>query len=70
MGCGSVTALVAAQGAVVLGTGGHSYDRFVANGSYCERGQGSEPAFERTTDKAQCLIGYRCTRSFAGGRGE
>ena len=67
--CSAIGSLVAARGAIVLGTGPNSYDRFVADGSFCDRGQGLEPAFERAADTAQCFIGYRCTRAFAGGRG-
>lgn len=68
--CASVAALVSARGAVVLGTGPNAYDRYVAHGGLCERGQGSEPAFERAADTAQCLVGYRCrSRLLDGGRG-
>ena len=67
--CSAIASLVKARGAVVLTTGPNSYDRFVADGSFCDRGQGVEPAFERAADTAQCFIGYRCTRAFAGGRG-
>ena len=69
MPCASVARLVAARGAVVLSTGPNTYDRYVASGDACERGQGTEPAFERTYDVAECFIGYRCTRGFGGGRG-
>ena len=69
MPCASVAGLVATRGAVVLSTGPNTYDRYVANGDACDRGQGTEPAFERTHDAAQCFIGYRCTRGFGGGRG-
>ncbi len=69
MPCASVVRLVAARGAVVLSTGPNTYDRYVASGDACDRGQGTEAAFERASDAAQCFIGYRCTRGFAGGRG-
>jgi len=69
MPCASVARLVATRGAVVLSTGRNTYDRYVASGDGCERGQGTEPAFGRTYDAAECFIGYRCTRGFGGGRG-
>ena len=67
--CSAIVSLVTARGAVVLSTGPNSYDRFVADGSFCDRGQGVEPAFERAADRGQCFVGYRCSRAFAGGRG-
>ena len=39
MTCGQAAALVASQGGIVLGTGGYTYDRFVAHRGFCqERG--------------------------------
>jgi hypothetical protein len=67
--CASVAGLVASRGAVVLSTGPNTYDRYVASGAACQRGEGTEAAFERTSDAVQCFIGYRCTRASAGGRG-
>jgi len=69
MPCASVAGLVASRGAIVLSTGPHTYDRYVASGAACQRGEGTEAAFERTSDAEQCFIGYRCTRAFTGGRG-
>ena len=51
---------VAASGAIVLGTGGHTYDRFVRDRSFCEHGDYLEPAFVPSRDTAQCFVGYRC----------
>jgi hypothetical protein len=56
MPCASVARLVATRGAVVLSTGRNTYEHYVANGDACDRGQGTEPAFERTYDAAQCFI--------------
>src|SRR5215203_3564455 len=69
MRCASVQSLVSSRGAVILSTGPNTYDRYVAVASACDRGQGTDAAFERTLDEAQCFIGYRCTRGFGGGRG-
>jgi hypothetical protein len=52
--------LVLARGAVVLGTGGYTYDRFVRNGSFCAVGEYTEPAFAPSLDRPQCFLGYRC----------
>ena len=70
MTCAAASALVSARGAVVLGTGPHTYDRYVAHPGFCDRGQGYDPAFERTADSAQCFVGYRCRgRAGNGARG-
>jgi hypothetical protein len=69
MRCASVQSLISSRGAVVLSTGPNTYDRYVATAAACDRGQGTEAAFERTSDEVQCFIGYRCTRGFGGGRG-
>ena len=60
MSCQSARGIVAARGAVVLGTGGMTYSRFVSNGGACDRGQRIEPAWVPTGDGPQCFIGYRC----------
>ena len=35
MRCAQAAGIVAAQGAIVLGTGGFTYDRFVSDVGYC-----------------------------------
>jgi len=56
--CRDAAALVASSGAIVLGTGPHTYERFLA-GAGC--GMGSEaPAWVAASDTPQCFIGYRC----------
>jgi hypothetical protein len=60
MSCSQARALVASQGAVVLGTGPNTYDRYVAHAGFCPRDQLPEPAFERTADNPQCYVGGRC----------
>src|SRR3954454_308039 len=69
MPCRAIQALVTSRGAVVLGTGPATYDRYVSSAALCDRGQGIEAAFERAADTGQCFVGYRC-RVFGGGRGE
>lgn len=54
---------VARHGAVVLGTGGYTYDRFVADRSFCERDEFTEPAWVASRDTQACFVGYRCRTS-------
>ena len=61
MSCGQAAGLVASRGAVVLGTGGHTYDRFVNDQRFCLRTEMTEPVWVPAQDTPQCLVGYRCT---------
>ena len=58
--CGASQQLVFSYGAVVLGTGGFSYDRFVRDRRFCEFNEYVEPAFVPSLDTPQCFVGYRC----------
>jgi hypothetical protein len=60
MSCSSASALVSARHAVVLSTGGQTYDRFVSDQSQCPVGQVTLPGFAPAADNAQCLVGWRC----------
>lgn len=60
MRCGQAAALVASRGAIVLGTGGYTYDRFVADRRFCLRSEVTEPAWVPAADTPQCFVGYRC----------
>lgn len=60
MTCRQAASLVFACGAVVLGTGGHTYDRYVRDRSFCEITEFIEPAFAPAADNPQCFVGYRC----------
>jgi hypothetical protein len=60
MGCDAARGTVAKAGAIVLGTGGATYDRFVVAQSYCTRDEITEPAYAPTANNPQCFIGYRC----------
>lgn len=51
---------VQVNGAIVLGTGGQTYDRFVRDRSFCEFNEGLDPAFVPSGDNRACFIGYRC----------
>jgi hypothetical protein len=60
MSCNQAAGLVVSRGEIVLGTGGHTYDRFVADHRFCLRGEVSEPVWVPARDTAQCFVGYRC----------
>ena len=60
MPCGAAQRLVFSHGALVLGTGGFSYDRFVRDRTFCEFNEFTRPAFVPTIDAPQCFVGYRC----------
>lgn len=58
--CAANRQIVETQGAIVLGTGGFTYDRFVSDRRFCEHAEILEPAFVPSRDRAQCFVGYRC----------
>ena len=60
MSCRQAAGMVHARGALVLGTGVHTYDRFVRDRSFCEITEYIEPGFAPTLDHAQCFVGYTC----------
>ncbi|HEY7386293.1 MAG TPA: hypothetical protein VH743_21750 [Beijerinckiaceae bacterium] len=60
MSCAQAAGLVASRGAIVLGTGGYTYDRFVAHRGFCLITEMTEPAWVPTRDTRQCFVGYRC----------
>jgi hypothetical protein len=60
MPCQQAAGLVASRGAIVLGTGGNTYDRFVRDRSFCLMTEATEPVWVPARDTAQCFVGYRC----------
>ncbi len=60
MTCGQAAGLVAARGAIVLGTGGYTYDRFVHHRGFCLITETTRAAFVPTRDNRQCFVGYTC----------
>ena len=58
--CAQATAIVAARGAIVLSTGGSTYDRFVSDSRFCSFAQTTVPAWVPAIDTPQCFVGYRC----------
>jgi hypothetical protein len=60
MTCRQAKSVLSTNGALVMGTGGFTYDRFVRDRSFCEPTQLTKNAFVPTRDNPECLVGYRC----------
>lgn len=60
MTCNQARGIVFSRGAVVLGTGTYTYDRYVRDSSFCEFNETTKPAFVPTRDTPQCPVGYVC----------
>jgi hypothetical protein len=60
MTCAVAAATVAKAGAIVLSTGAHTYDRFVASNGFCMSEELPTPAQAPTLDNEHCAIGYVC----------
>lgn len=61
MTCGQVHALIAQRGAVVLTTGQHTYDRFVAGRRWCDHPNIPMAVRITTRDTDRCVI-HNCQR--------
>ncbi|WP_406853846.1 hypothetical protein ABEG18_14900 [Alsobacter sp. KACC 23698] len=59
MTCAQTRSIVAANGGIVLGTGGYTYDRYVRDASACLPGQALKRQFVPTRDQPACLL-YVC----------
>lgn len=60
MPCEASRQLVFARGAVVLGTGGRTYDRFVRDRSFCDVTEYAQTAYVPSPETPRCFVGYRC----------
>jgi hypothetical protein len=60
MTCNQARGIVFSRGAVVLGTGTYTYDRYVRDRTFCEFNETIEPGFVPTRDTPQCPVGYLC----------
>lgn len=56
MSCDQVQSLIARRGAVVLTTGRHLYDRYVASSRFCSYPEVATPVRVRTRDTDRCFI--------------
>jgi hypothetical protein len=59
MSCNQIHALLGSRGAAVIGTGRHTYDRYVASREFCEINEYLEPVWIPAADTPQCPV-YRC----------
>lgn len=60
LSCAANRQSVIANGAIVLGTGGYTYDRFVVHRGFCQFDEYADPAWVPARDTPQCFVGYRC----------
>lgn len=60
MPCGESRQLVLTIGAIVLGTGGLTYDRFVRDQTFCDVTEYAQSAYVRSLETPACFVGYRC----------
>ena len=60
MSCGEARGLVASRGPIVLSTGRHTYDRYVASPGFCDLGQYAYAASVPTADARRCHVGFEC----------
>jgi len=58
--CQQARVIVGGAGAIVLGTGGPTYNRFVRDRSFCEPTEFTRAAFAPTRNDPRCFIGYTC----------
>lgn len=60
MSCGEAQSIVRQSGAIVLSTGGNTFDRFVASRQFCGPDEEQIATWAPTADTPQCLVGSRC----------
>lgn len=60
MTCAQAQAFVNRQGAVVMTTGTHTFDRFVSSPRYCQVAERIQPERVQTSDQRRCLLQWRC----------
>lgn len=60
LACAQAQQLVLRNGAIVLGTGTYTYDRYVRDLSFCQHDESLEAAWVPTRDTPQCPVGFRC----------
>lgn len=60
MTCGEAANTVSVNGAIVMDTGPHTYDRFVISRAYCTPHEYTKAAYAYTANNPQCAVGYTC----------
>lgn len=66
MSCREAAGLVLTRGAVVLGTGGQTFDRYVRDRGFCAITEIAVRGFVPTRDVPACFVGYRCREPTTG----
>lgn len=64
MACGTAANMVSLNGAIVMDTGPHTYDRFVISQRFCAKNEYTKAAFVPTANDPQCYVGYTCEPRF------
>ncbi|GAB4528911.1 MAG: hypothetical protein Tsb0019_30840 [Roseibium sp.] len=59
MTCAQVQSMINQRGAVVMSTGRHTFDRYVANRSFCAHGEYLRRDYVPTRDNNRCYV-QRC----------
>lgn len=62
MTCAQVQALISQRGGVVLSTGQHTFDRYVANRNFCQHGEILKRDYVPTRDNNRCYV-QRCANN-------
>ena len=60
MTCAGLNALIAREGAVVVTTGPHTYQRFVASWGFCDPWEMLQPVYQVTADNRRCVVHSIC----------
>jgi hypothetical protein len=66
MSCRKAAEVVTKKGAAVLATSGVTFDRYVRDQSFCDRGEQLTPSWTPTADNPICFIGYTCGGTIGG----
>jgi len=69
MSCAAAQALVRSKGAIVMTTGQYTFERIVANRSFCEWDEDTWIKIAPTTDNPKCRVGSYCRARVNDGDG-
>lgn len=62
MSCAQAQSFIRQRGAAVVDTGPRTFERIVANRSYCDFDQRIRPFYNKTRDVPKCNVGFECFR--------
>lgn len=63
MTCAQAQALVQQRGEIVMNTGPHTFERFIAHAGFCYmRSPMTRPVYAPTRDNKKCAVGKKCFR--------